>query len=178
MEVGTVGLGATWVHKVWNWIAQHSKNKKEYRKDLLREVNGVLSQDPEVLAKLYIEPDFQPFNPANMSTDEPDDVDEHFRIRAYEWLDSFLIKPRRRDGRHVAFILSDAGMGKSSLLSMLKMTSTQGSWPGIQFRLFKLGKSSLDDIKNCEHPLETVLLLDSLDEDPEAFERIENAQWP
>ncbi len=171
MAVETVlGLGMRWVPKLWSWYSGQTEEKK----DLLSEVNTVLTQDPRELARLYVEPDLQLVNPANMENDEPDEEDEIFRQPAYRWLDSFLIKPRRRDGRHVAFVLSDAGMGKSSLLAMLRLTSAQGRWPGINFKLLKLGETTINDIEHCKHPVETVLLLDSLDEDPSAFGRIES----
>lgn len=171
MEVATVaGLGIKWISMVRTWLLDRSQKKK----GVLTEVNRILSQDPEALAQLYVEPDFQPFNPANLQYDEPDDEDHHFRVPAYKWLNSFLVKPRRRDGRHVAFILSDAGMGKSSLLAMLRMSGALSSWQGIRFRLFKLGDSTLHEIGEIDHPFETVLLLDSLDEDPKAFGRIED----
>ncbi|MCP4545386.1 MAG: pentapeptide repeat-containing protein [bacterium] len=171
MAVETViGLGMKWVPRLWSWYSSQAEEKK----DLLNEVNAVLTQDPRELARLYVEPDLQLVNPANMEDDEPDEEDEIFRQPAYRWLDSFLIKPRRRDGRHVAFVLSDSGMGKSSLLAMLRLTSAQGRWPGINFKLLKLGETSLSDIQRYKHPVETVLLLDSLDEDPLAFGRIES----
>lgn len=172
MDVSTViGLGARWIPRVRAWLAERSEEKKA----VLSEVNKVLGQDPESLADLYIEPDLQAFNPANLEDDEQDEEDKLFRIPAYKWLDSFLVKPRRRDGRHVAFILSDAGMGKSSILAMLRMSGAlEKAWPGIRFRLFKLGDSILEEVKSIKHPFETVLLLDSLDEDVKAFGRIED----
>ena len=171
MEVATVlGLGLQWIQRVRDWLSRRS----EHRKRILEEANRVLSQDPEELARVYVEPDLQAFNPANLEDDEPDEEDDHFRIPAYKWLDSFLIKPRRRDGSHVVFILSDAGMGKSSLLAMLRMTEAlDGAWPGIQFKLFKLGAETIQEIERIANPSETVLLLDSLDEDPEAFGQVE-----
>lgn len=165
-------LGEKWVERLWEWYGKRVANRKK----LLSEVNALLLEDPRELARYYVEPDVQKDNPANVisETEDADPEDFLFRVPAYKWIDSFLGEPRTtRDGRHVAFILSDAGMGKSSLLAMLRMTAAQGVWPGINFRLLKLGETSLDDITSCEFPFETVLLLDSLDEDPDAFGRVE-----
>jgi|CXWL01.1.fsa_nt_gi uncharacterized protein YjbI with pentapeptide repeats len=170
MEMTAVGLGSKWVEKVVEWYSR----KKDKRIEDLNEVNAVLTQDPRELARLYIEPDLQLINPANSERDEVDEEDAEFRIPAYRWLDSFLVRPKRRDGRHVAFILSDAGMGKSSLLAMLKVSATQGSWPGVNFRLFRIEPGIANKLDLCRDPANTVLLLDSLDEDPSAFGQIEH----
>lgn len=166
------GLGVGWIQKL---LDRALSRRREDRK----EITDLINVDIDQFKRLYIEPDFQPYNPANAEDDEEDEVESKFRIAAYEWLDSFLVDPKRKDGRHVAFILSDAGMGKTSLLAMLKLSSMSipTFWPGMNFKLLKLGPSTLDDIKGLESTMamvQTVLLLDSLDEDPAAFGRIDD----
>merc|ERR1712098_323230 len=64
------------------------------------------------------------------------------------------------------FVLADAGMGKTSLLMMLKLSHLMAFWPkGYECELLKLGPSTLDEINRIENKTQTVLLLDSLDED-------------
>ena len=74
-----------------------------------------------------------------------------------------------RDGRSQLFILADAGMGKTSLLLMLKLMHLFDFWPKrYHCLLLKLGESSLERINAQEGKANTVLLLDALDEDPMA----------
>lgn len=129
--------------------------------------------DVELLAKSYIEPDCQPINPAEHDEDEP--IPTHaLRVPIRDWINEFLGKRSlRRDGRNILFVLSDAGMGKSSLLMMLKLTHLLSFWPsGLDFRLYRLGCGMRDQLKKLSGN-RTVLLLDALDEDPRARGRIE-----
>lgn len=164
-----LGFGKKLLSKVLEWISER------HAKDLLlfEKINDLLGKNPHELAKLYIEPDFQPYNPANLPSDKPDPMTDIHRIPAFSWLDTFLIESTDRDGRHVVFVLSDAGMGKSSLLAMLMLSKGAGLWPTVQFEIFKLGETTLEQLRCCAQPSRTVLLLDSLDEDPTSFGRIE-----
>jgi formylglycine-generating enzyme required for sulfatase activity len=70
-------------------------------------------------------------------------------------------------------VLSDAGMGKSALLTMLKLMHMTQFWP--QDRncvLKKLGPQTLEEIQTIENKRKTILLLDSLDEDPSAYGQV------
>ena len=163
-------LGVDWIQK----LGKKLKEIGDERKAQIDEINRVLTIDPYELARLYIEPSLQPYNPANAESDGVDEEDIRFMIPSREWLDPFIQRGGRRDGRHVAFVLSDAGMGKTSLLAMLAMTAATDFWPtDIRFRLMKLGENSLDNIDEISDERNTVLLLDSLDEDKTAFGRIE-----
>ncbi|MCI5211332.1 MAG: hypothetical protein D3910_21680, partial [Candidatus Electrothrix sp. ATG2] len=82
--------------------------------------------------------------------------------------------PLEKDGRHQIFILSDAGMGKTSLLLMIKLMHLTNFWPRrYSCALFKLGEDTLERVQALPNKGETVLLLDALDEDPKAWKRIQ-----
>ncbi|MCP4698134.1 MAG: effector protein PipB, partial [Gammaproteobacteria bacterium] len=129
--------------------------------------------DPVQLAKYYVQPKCQHHNPAD--SDE-DDVRSEIDIPIFNILNKFMDKEVTvRDGRHQMFILSDAGMGKTSLLMMLKLSHLTAFWPkGYGCVLLKLGGDTLDKIKEIENKKNTLLLLDALDEDPRAWGRIKD----
>lgn len=160
-------LAKNWIPKLWegykNLRAQHAAE--------LEYIRGNFT-DPELLARSYIEPDCQRTNPADHHEDEPIRT---FRQPIRQWINEFLAGEfLEKDGRHVLFVLSDAGMGKSSLLTMLKLSHLSRFWPGeVDFRLLKLGEDTLDELSKIQRKSKTVLLVDSLDEDPTAWGRIE-----
>jgi hypothetical protein len=159
-----------------NWISALLKQGAKIwvkRKGELREIFDVFG-DPELLARSYIEPNCQPINPADLNEAEPLPT-RALRVPVRSWINEFLGGEFfERDGRNTLFVLSDAGMGKSSLLMMLKLTEILGFWPTpLSFRLLKLGPESIGEIKKVEDRKTTVLLLDSIDEDPTAWGRIE-----
>ncbi len=116
------------------------------------------------LAKFYIQPDCQQVNPADELEDETIST---IRAGVFETINKFLNRDIvTRDGASQMFILADAGMGKTSLLMMVKLSHLMAFWPkNYQCRLLKLGASTLNDIEKIENKSQTVLLLDSLDED-------------
>jgi hypothetical protein len=65
-------------------------------------------------------------------------------------------------GRHQLFILSDAGMGKTSLLLMVKLFHLNNFWPS---QLFKLGDDTLQRVRDLPNKGETFLFIAALDED-------------
>lgn len=72
-----------------------------------------------------------------------------------------------RGGHTQLFILSDAGMGKTSLLLMLKLAHLFSFWPKrYNCLLLKLGPDTLERLRAHPNKGDTVLLLDALDEDP------------
>ena len=157
-----------------DWIKRLVSMLTKLRKDREDEVIQISDQfgDPEILARSYVDPDFQFFSPADYDENEPLRA---IRMPAREWVNEFLSGAFQvRDGRHVAFVLSDAGMGKTSLLTMLKLTHLLSFWPqDLDFVLLKLGEDTLDQISQIKNKRKTVLLLDSLDEDPVAWGKIE-----
>ncbi len=163
----SIGLAKGWIQKL---LALWGQIRSERHAEI-EEIKNVFG-DPELLAPYYVEPDCQPFNPADYHEGEPIRA---FRQPIRDWLNRFLEGPYlERDGRNTVFLLSDAGMGKSSLLMMLKLTHLSGFWPNsLRFVLLKLGRETLDEVAALDRHDHTVLLLDALDEDPMARGRIE-----
>lgn len=131
---------------------------------------GKIFGPTEELAKFYIEPRCQSLNPGDVEQTDPEMVPAEPILAK---IDKFLGRDVPiRDGSSNLFILSDAGMGKSSLLVMLKLMHLSRFWRrGCDCRLLKLGPTTLADIEQIPNPASTVLLLDSLDEDPSAQRR-------
>lgn len=137
--------------------------------NLLRDEFG----DPEELVKFYAEPHLQERSPADRRRGLHAPVP---RQSAFSLLNCFLDggQPRNRDGSHQMFLLADAGMGKSSLLFMIKLMQLAGFWPpGCRCELFRLGGGdTLAQIAAIDGKSDTVLLLDGLNEDRVARGRV------
>jgi uncharacterized protein YjbI with pentapeptide repeats len=148
--------------KLWKSLMDiRSKRQKEL--DDLADIFG----NPFALARYYIEPDCQQVNPLDYAEDEAIVREPLFRR-----MESFISGKEERANRQL-FILSDAGMGKTSALLMLKLAHLTSFWPkGYNCELLKLGSNSLEQIAAIEHKRKTILLLDALDEDPTAWKRI------
>lgn len=149
--------------KLLKILSQVLNNSVDKRNQELVRINDVFG-DCEQLAKYYIQPFCQQVNPADEIEDE---TISSVRAGVFETINKFLNRDVIvRDGASQMFILADAGMGKTSLLMMLKLSHLMAFWPkDYQCYLFKLGPSTLDDIAKIENKTKTVLLLDSLDED-------------
>ncbi len=129
--------------------------------------------DPRVMLSYYVVPNCQHHNPADHDEDERSR--SYVKAPVYDTLQAFLgTETLMRDGRNQLFILADAGMGKTTLLLMLKMWHLFAFWPqGYDCLLLKLGDNSLELINKHKGKADTVLLLDALDEDPKAHGRID-----
>ncbi|MCP5085796.1 MAG: hypothetical protein GY952_03180 [Rhodobacteraceae bacterium] len=142
------------------------------RAEELRKIGNIFS-DAQELARYYVEPKCQHHNPA----DRHEDLDPVSQVRApvFDVINEFLSGDvTLRGGRTQMFILSDAGMGKTSLLMMLKLTHLTAFWPkGYDCLLLKLGDDTLNIVEQHGNKAQTVLLLDALDEDPLAWGNIE-----
>ncbi|MGX9727814.1 MAG: NACHT domain-containing protein [Candidatus Electronema sp. VV] len=128
--------------------------------------------DPNVLKDVYVVPQLQDRNPADS---RQDDLVVCAQQSAFERINGFFQgkPPLEKDGRHQMFILSDAGMGKTSLLLMLKLMHLTSLWPQkYSCQLFKLGDDTLQRVRDLPNKGETFLLLDALDEDRQAWKRI------
>ena len=147
---------------------QDIRKKREGELRDLEDIFGSFSD----LAQFYVQPNGQHVNPADEFEDEPISV---VRSPIFETLNNFFRGrfPIPAEGRNQMFVLSDAGMGKTSLLMMLRLTHLLAFWPKpYECKLFKLGIETLDAIAAIQRKSNTVLLLDALDEDPMAWGRI------
>ncbi|WP_417914307.1 SUMF1/EgtB/PvdO family nonheme iron enzyme [Candidatus Electronema sp. JM] len=136
--------------------------------NLLRDEFG----DPEELVRFYIEPHVQERGPAvrrrgccQLSPQQP----------AFSLLNRFLDggQSRSRDGSRQLFLLAEAGAGKTSLLLMIKLMQLAGFWPaGCRCELFRLHRDSLAQLAAVDGKSDTVLLLDGLNEDCAATNRV------
>ena len=163
-------LGVDWAPKLAKWAGKLRDQKRAKDKAVTDELNRINDRftDPVALAGHYIEPDFQQFNPA----DRLEDTGHAVREPVFKSLDEWL--PEHREHNKRLFVLADAGMGKTSLLVMLKLLHMAGKWgdPELRVVLLKLGPNTLETLKAIKDARNTVLLLDSLDEDPTVRGRV------
>ncbi len=96
------------------------------QKSEMQELSDIFG-DPISLAKYYVEPLCQHHNPADFNEEEAiSSVQSPASITLKSFFDREITI---RDGRSQLFVLSDAGMGKTSLLVMVKLHFTTSFWP-------------------------------------------------
>lgn len=165
-DIMSLDLSEKWISVLWNKL---SSIKRDREIELNHINDDVLFSDPLELAKSYIEPFCQEVNPA-------DRHDEDFFISReplFKKISEFLKMKTYQQGNNQLFILSDAGMGKTSFLVMLKLLHLTSFWPkDYNCVLEKLGENTLSKIFEIDNKRKTLLLLDSLDEDPNAHGRV------
>ncbi|OEF23163.1 pentapeptide repeat-containing protein [Vibrio rumoiensis] len=154
--------------KLLKALTQVLKNSVDKRNKELVRINDVFGNCEE-LAKFYIQPECQQVNPADELEDE---TISSIRAGVFETINKFFNRDIvTRDGASQMFVLADAGMGKTSLLMMVKLSHLMAFWPkNYECKLLKLGATTLSDIDKIENKSQTVLLLDSLDEDTQCKE--------
>jgi len=157
-----------------DWLPKLAQTFARIRKERKAELDhiGDLFGDPELLARRYVEPDCQQFNPADSFVEEGSNV---IRTPVFEHLQRgfFSGSQEAGTGKNQLFVLADAGMGKSSLLVMLKLAQLGSFWPReTDCVLMKLGQGTLDELAPITARRGKVLLLDALDEDPLAWGRV------
>lgn len=151
-----------------DWLSKLGEIYKK-RKDEKSTITDELYVNPDALAPLFVEPDLQPFNPA----DDEGEEESEFRTPVFNYIEKFILRGKKTDGRHQLFVLGDAGMGKSSLLAMIKLGYVNNFWPSKHMCVIhKLGDRTLDRIYDIRNRDRTILLLDALDEDKSAFNRV------
>jgi hypothetical protein len=161
------GLGTTWLTDLASRLARiREKRRKE-----LASLQDVFAGDLVELVQRYIEPTVQLINPIEHRDELPPLSAEAAPLR--RTINEFIeLKIPEHDGRHVMFLLADAGMGKTSALVILKLLDLTAFWPkDYRFELAKLGPDTLHRVEKIENKGECILLLDALDEDPAAFGR-------
>nr|VFK55089.1 MAG: hypothetical protein BECKTUN1418D_GA0071000_10277 [Candidatus Kentron sp. TUN] len=147
-------------------LAKHLADRHDKRSEELRKIGDTFGS-PFDLARYYVEPHCQDHNPVDYNEDQQ--LTSASRESAFSRIDTFLKGdfPLLTDGSRQLFILSDAGMGKTSLLMMIRLTHLLSFWPrGYDCQLLKIGEDTLDMINGLPNKANTVLLLDALDEDP------------
>ena len=169
-EPVTSYISSAWLEPLW-------KKLQAIRGERDAEIQRIKNDfvDPYDLARYYIEPNCQHHNPADHREDE--EPRSAVKSPAFRTINDFLEGDYAvtRSGKTQMFILSDAGMGKTSLLVMLKLAHLTRFWPGQQHcELLKLGPDTLDRVKAIPEAGDTVLLLDALDEDRAAWRKIES----
>ena len=165
-ELISFGAGYNWISKLWTRL----KSVGVKRQEELEEINTIIFGDPLEIARYYVEPDCQEMNPA-------DRHEEDFLVArepAMKKIDQFFQAPSFQLGSNQLFVLSDAGMGKTALLTMLKLMHLTAFWPKRRdCVLKKLGAETMTQLADIKNRSETILLLDSLDEDPNAFGKVQ-----
>jgi len=160
-----------------DWLKPLAAKLRKIRDERETEIRKISDSfgDPELLARYYVEPNCQHHNPADHEEDEA--PISQVKAPVFKLINDFLnkeIDDSLRDGRTQLFILADAGMGKTSLLVMLKLAHILAFWPkGYDCLLLKLGSDTLTAISEHANKANTILLLDALDEDPTAWSRFE-----
>lgn len=158
------------------WIGILYKKASEIRLRKKEEIERISNDfgDPVDLAKNYIEPYCQQRNPADH--DEDEEAVSDVRSPVFETINRFLNRNVTLSGGHnQLFVLADAGMGKTSLLVMIKMMHAASFWPkNYNCELLKLGPDTISDISKIPNAGRTVLLLDALDEDKNAWGQMES----
>ena len=165
----TTYISAKTLPKLLKPLVKVLKDKQDARQQAIIHIGDHFG-NPEALAEFYIEPNGQNINPAD---EIEDDAISSSRQPIFDTINNFLNRKiaNNNDGLNQLFILADAGMGKTSLLMILKLSHLMTFWPtGYQCTLLKLGPSTLSDIDNIKDKSNTLLLLDSLDEDPSCRE--------
>ncbi len=161
-ELIPFGTGFNWIKTLWGSL---SKIREKRKKEILEIGDAVLCKPLEI-AEYYVEPECQDTNPA-------DHQDEDYPVTKspiMKRIDQFCQFKPSQDGGNQMIVLSDAGMGKTALLTMLKLLHLTAFWlKEHDCVLKKLGKNTLNEIAKIENKRNTILLLDSLDEDTEAF---------
>ena len=158
-------LNPKWIPKLFNVLNRnYNKRQKE-----LEEINTITYGDPLELARYYVEPDCQELNPADWESEDHPATN----MPIMKAIKRFFGAPCPTLGSNQLFILSDAGMGKTAFLTMLKLQHLMAFWPQwTDCVLLKLGENSLSQIAERSNTRKTILLLDSLDEDPMSYGRI------
>nr|VFK78593.1 MAG: Formylglycine-generating enzyme, required for sulfatase activity, contains SUMF1/FGE domain [Candidatus Kentron sp. SD] len=136
----------------------------------LREIGDTFGLSFFDLTKYYIPLYCQDHDPTDHA-EEGEPISD-VKIPVFSAINAFLKGNRQpsNNGDRQMFVLSGAGMGKTSLLVMIKLSHITAFWPrGYHCLLLKIGEDTLARVAEQADQANTVLLLDALDEDPLAW---------
>nr|VFK00060.1 MAG: Formylglycine-generating enzyme, required for sulfatase activity, contains SUMF1/FGE domain [Candidatus Kentron sp. H]VFK00328.1 MAG: Formylglycine-generating enzyme, required for sulfatase activity, contains SUMF1/FGE domain [Candidatus Kentron sp. H]VFK04546.1 MAG: Formylglycine-generating enzyme, required for sulfatase activity, contains SUMF1/FGE domain [Candidatus Kentron sp. H] len=166
----TAFLSSDWLGPLADKLANVRRGGRAEEVTRISDIFG----DPKRLARDYIEPNCQQNNPTDHFENRYPIA--YVRTPVFTTLGVFFTGDPAppRDGRTRMFLLADAGMGKTSLLVMVKLTHLMAFWPkGYDCQLLKIGPDTLDIVEAHPDKANTVLLLDALDEDTLAWRNAE-----
>ncbi len=166
-EIISFKMASDWINKLYGKLVQVRSKKTKL-------IDGVsdLIGNPLELAEHYVEPDCQQFNPA----DDAERDSNVIRTPAFNYLENTFLNGDKNPGtgKNQLFILSDAGMGKTSFMSIIWLSYITDFWPKhYHCKLLKLGPNTLEEIKKIDAKRQCFLLLDGLDEDPESWGKVD-----
>jgi hypothetical protein len=119
------------------------KKFRSKKRTALNEIREITFIDPKIFEKCYIEPDCQNEIPPDKLKDEK----VGSKKPVMEVLNNFVQKTDFQGQGEWLIVQSDAGMGKSALLAMLRYWHYKKKWkPRRYCVLKKLGDKTLDDI--------------------------------
>jgi hypothetical protein len=141
------------------WVRLFSKPKKE---EARTQAEKAVLQNIEHLSTMFIEPLCQRINPANDKDAKKELVFSVLKAK-------LEVNEANWDGGHHILVLADAGMGKSTLLAMIRMKPHKVIPKNRSCVLLKINSDLEEQLKAIKNPSKVVLLLDALDEDAEAI---------
>ena len=144
---------------------------QQQRQEDVDQIGDVIGSNPLALARVFVEPDVTNGNPMNYA-ETASEMALMDRSAGLSFFANFFDgsgAPSPRQGANQLFLLAGAGMGKTSLLGMLKLTHLVRFWQWgtvgeLQCTLEKIGPKTLDNVRAHKAKQRTILLLDSLDE--------------
>ncbi len=149
------------------WLKPLEESLRKSKKQGVSQGTEISSflRDPESFLRHYVEPRCRYHDHTGNEGQAP--------CLAFDAINLFLgngVDPSKLGGRQM-LVLGDSGTGKTSLMAMLKLAHSMEYRP-VEYRceFIRLDKDSLERIESIQKPMETVVLLDGLDEDPTAKE--------
>ncbi len=151
----------TYISAEWLKPIEESLRKSRKRGASQGSQIDAILRDPESFLRNYVEPRCRYKDHTDNNGKEP--------CLAFDAINLFLgngVDPSKAGGRQM-LVLGDSGTGKTSLLTMLKLAHATEHRP-VPYRceFISLGQDAIGKIKLIEKEMETVILLDGLDEDP------------
>ncbi len=149
-------------------VAQLLKRLRNLSGDQAQELTLLRDEftDPEDLVRGYVEPHLQERHPINPQQEGILPLVP--RQPAFALINQFLGSGplQSQDCSNQLFLLAEAGMGKTSLLLVLKLLSLTKCWSqGCHCELFRLGRDTFAQLAALERKCDTILLLDGLNDD-------------